>query len=423
MRLSLVLALIFNLAALVFAGPAVKGATLVIYDPKLSKLSDYDNFVKSLDDVKAVEIGSSDIALFINGIRMFENLVILPSKVRSISPHVGVKELVEYVNDGGNLFGVTSSAGAQLDLEKFLGEVGIYTNAKFKLFDHFNEDSTKEGSVLIKDPEFQNKIVVPSSVDQISYSGSAALLSNSEYLIPILKAPKTSYTYNAAIGPVGSDSVWTSGDQGYLIVSFQALNNARVTWLGDDNLIKDSKYDNLAKDLVSWTFQYRGVIKSVSTSHENVVTGLESYKVKDFAKYEIEISQWSSEENTWVPFEADDVQVEFIMLDPYQRVNANVTSSDEEKTLFTAVFQIPDQHGMFTFSVDYKRPGLSFIDEKIVVPVRHLANDEYPRSWEITNSWVYLTSAVAVIIVWFAFVTVFIFSGKAPLVEDGKKKN
>ncbi|GME78778.1 unnamed protein product [Ambrosiozyma monospora] len=78
---------------------------------------------------------------------------------------------------------------------------------------------------------------------------------------------------------------------------------------------------------------------------------------------------------------------------------------------------------MFTFKVDYKRPGWSYVDESAVVPVRHLANDEYPRSWEITNSWVYLASYGAVVLGWLAFVWFYITSGNKTVKLDEKKKN
>ena len=68
---------------------------------------------------------------------------------------------------------------------------------------------------------------------------------------------------------------------------------------------------------------------------------------------------------------------------------------------------------MPTFELDYKRPGLSYLVDKRVVTVRHLANDEFKRSWDISNSWLYVASAVFVIIAWFVFVVSYIYIGKS----------
>ena len=89
----------------------------------------------------------------------------------------------------------------------------------------------------------------------------------------------------------------------------------------------------------------------------------------------------------------------------------------EDMSIFYVQFTIPDHHGMFTFELDYKRPGLSFLNDKRIVAVRHLANDEYKRSWEITNAWMYVASAGFVVIAWLVFVTIFLFIGDEKKVE------
>ena len=66
---------------------------------------------------------------------------------------------------------------------------------------------------------------------------------------------------------------------------------------------------------------------------------------------------------------------------------------------------------MFTFELDYKYSGYSYLHDAKVVTVRHLANDEYKRLWEISNSWMYVASALLVVVAWFLFVVNYIYVG------------
>ena len=43
------------------------------------------------------------------------------------------------------------------------------------------------------------------------------------------------------------------------------------------------------------------------------------YKTKDELRFEIDIEHFS--DGLWNNYEADDMQLEFVMLDPYQRVH------------------------------------------------------------------------------------------------------
>jgi hypothetical protein len=59
--------------------------------------------------------------------------------------------------------------------------------------------------------------------------------------------------------------------------------------------------------------------------------------------------------------------------------------------------------------LDYQRAGLSYLLDKRIVTVRHLANDEYKRSWLIPNAWVYIASAGFVVVMWLVFVINFLY--------------
>lgn len=72
---------------------------------------------------------------------------------------------------------------------------------------------------------------------------------------------------------------------------------------------------------------------------------------------------------------ADDVQLSFVMLDPYYRVPLK----HDAKGHFSLQFQVPDVYGVFKYVVDYKHRGYSYIALQQVVPVRPFKHDEYDR--------------------------------------------
>lgn len=381
-------------------------------------------FVDTLEtnglDVMLKKTGSSmEIHLFdINNNILFDNLVIFPSKNKKLASNLDYETILQFSNNGGNIIVVNNDDNSQLDSTVFLNQLGIYPSPKgYKYIDYHSDNLEFEGVDFLND-----YIISMDRKKKISFKDSSvALVSNSEYLIPLLQTTKTSMTKSG-------EEIWHAGNQGYFAVSFQGLNNGRVSWIGSTEALSDS---DLANELIQWTFQLKGVIKATRFSDKRVAqNGIELpfvdaddyYKVKDLAYIEIGLSEYNAATDSWVPFVAKDaVQFEFIMLDPYQRLNLELTDISAEEAIYSIEFQIPDQHGMFTFSVDYKRPGLSYILEQKVIPVRHLANDEYARSWEIPNSKVYIAGYGVVVISWLLFVLYFVFSQKKNL--DSVKKN
>lgn len=137
--------------------------------------------------------------------------------------------------------------------------------------------------------------------------------------------------------------------------------------------------------------------------------------------FTIELSEYSR--THLVPFEppADDVvQLEFSMLSPFHRLPLKAVSQTANSSLFSTSFTTPDQHGIFNFRVNYKRPFLSNVDEKRQVTVRHFAHDEYPRSWRISGAWVWISGIWVTVLGWLAFCAIWLYS--APPKERGVKK-
>ena len=79
------------------------------------------------------------------------------------------------------------------------------------------------------------------------------------------------------------------------------------------------------------------------------------------------------------PYEANDLQLEFTMLDPHLRLAIPVTPAAGSLLRGEARFTIPDRHGVFKLELDHRRPGWSSIHEALMVPVVPPRHDEYDR--------------------------------------------
>jgi oligosaccharyltransferase complex subunit beta len=104
------------------------------------------------------------------------------------------------------------------------------------------------------------------------------------------------------------------------------------------------------------------------------------------------------------------LQLEFTMLSPFHRLNLKPVGRAANSTVFSARFTTPDQHGIFSFRVNYKRPFLTNIEEKHEVTVRHFAHDEYPRSWKISGAYPWISGLWVVILGFLGFVFIWLYS-------------
>lgn len=415
--IGLVLAL-FTLLVSALDADWQKKQVLVVHDPSTSPERDVLSSLFQLNEdykITFVEYTELDKLLFLGDDIVYNHVVFFPSSKRVVAAKelVSKYKLVEFFNKGGNVFAVGSSTDSLPDqVRLFLNEAGIFPAPKnFAVGSHFNKKVTLDSS------NGEGSIIYP-EVPEVDYDGTAALLSNSELVFPLVKAPKLSYCANHKDALLTGEKTWSVGEQGFLAAGFQGLNNARGAWVGSLDLVTDS--------LVEWVFQESGVLKLHFAHHYKTedpnVSNNTLYRIKDEVYYTIGVSELKN--GKWVPYvpsrDDDVVQLSFKMLDPYQRLNltllgpgASTEYGDNDLSIFYTEFTLPDHHGMFTFELDYKREGLSFLENKQVVAVRHLANDEFKRSWDIPNSWLYVASALFVVIAWFTFVANFLFLGDA----------
>lgn len=300
------------------------------------------------------------------------------------------------------------------------------------MVDHFNYD-TKSASeqhdvLLLKTPGALKK----GTKDLFSVDGTIALphvvgqvLGNaSPLLAPILKAPATAYITNPKSEEPEDSDLFASGPQISLVSAFQGRNSARFTVLGSSAALEDTWFSAsvqrpsgqaektanraFATKLSAWTFQELGVLKVGTVEHrlneplgksagnntEMALAGAyqDMYRVKNEVHYSIELSEYNMDHlEPYTPPAGDSVQMEFSMLSPFHRLEMQPSGQTANSTIYTAEFKVPDQHGIFNFIVNYKRPFLTNIYDKKTVTVRHFAHDEWPRSYVITGAYPWIS--------------------------------
>lgn len=147
----------------------------------------------------------------------------------------------------------------------------------------------------------------------------------------------------------------------------------------------------------------KGVLRAKNPTHHRVgeAAAPAYYTIKQDVEYSIEIEEWDGQK--WVPYVANDVQLEFRMIDPYVRTNLKT----DGKGKYSASFKLPDVYGVFTFKVEYTRQGYSFFTSIVREPVRPFRHNEYERF--IDSAFPYYFSALSMMAGLFVFSWVFLY--------------
>ncbi len=81
------------------------------------------------------------------------------------------------------------------------------------------------------------------------------------------------------------------------------------------------------------------------------------------------------------PFAVDDLQLEVVMLDPYVRTTLlrDDRTNKVGPSTYSTTFTLPDVHGVYTFKLNYRRHGVSWLTHTQTIQVRPFRHNEYPR--------------------------------------------
>lgn len=264
----------------------------------------------------------------------------------------------------------------------------------------------------------------------ILYRGTAMKFNSNPLLAKVLTGSASSYSAEPRPDFALDSDPFAVGKGIVLVGSLQATNNARVTVSGSIEMFSNKLVDpetcsarllpicvwlnhsspsqlldrfltsqvsaksgsakagNAAfvEELSKWTFHERGVlhVRSVRHHKEGETHQPDKYRIKDNVVYIAEIAEYH--DGAWRPFAANDIQFEAIMLDPYVRTTLKGRTADKGATSreFAGHFQLPDQYGVFTFKMDYRRRGYTWISAKETISVVQFRR-EYPLCQRIIS--------------------------------------
>jgi oligosaccharyltransferase complex subunit beta len=358
---------------------------------------------------------------------LYQDIVILAPTVEELGGGLTADSIVEFIDDGGNVMIAAGPETGNL-IRDLAAEVGMELDEDgTSVIDHLNFDPRDEGNHDLIVSEHANLIrsekIVGKTTNPLLYRGLAMVTDPANPLVlSILSGSSSSYSHN----PLEEikDYPHAVGKSTVLLGGLQARNNARIVVSGSMEFFSDLFYTSkvgsagkpagnqeLSSALISWCFQQTGVIRIDSVSHKLVGESSSPafYTIRENCEFSIKMSEYVN--GVWVPYKADDVQMEFVRIDPFVRqrmINKNGQ--------LTAKFKIPDVYGVFKFKVDYSRLGLTGVSTVTQVSVHPLQHNQYERF--IVSAYPYYASAFSMMAGVFIFSFAFLH-----IKEETKSKN
>lgn len=286
------------------------------------------------------------------------------------------------------------------------------------VIDHFNFNSRLDGSdhTVITSESLAELPAVFSSGTKgpVLFKGVPLSVSReSEVAFHAITGSDTAYS--GVVGKASSPSkskAPLAGTSLGLLTLVQGRNNARVAVFGSTDMLSNKYFSaaagnaNIAADVLRWTFRQKSVLRASSLRHRIVETNEISpalYRINDVVEVAVDIEECT--DSVCKPFQGKDVQIEFVMLDPY--VRTTLVSGNKNGT-YSAVVKVPDTYGVFKWVLNYKRLGYSWVSEVVTVPVRPFRHYEYERF--IVQAYPYYASAASMMAGFFALGFFFLYS-------------
>lgn len=115
----------------------------------------------------------------------------------------------------------------------------------------------------------------------------------------------------------------------------------------------------LVKSLTQWVFKEKGVLRLGNVTHLKAgeKSAPSSYTVTEDVVYSVIIEELR--DGVWTGYTGDDVQLEFVRIDPF--VRTTLKRKSDAPGLYEARFIIPDVYGVYQFKIDYQRKGYTFL--------------------------------------------------------------
>uniref|UniRef100_A0A8C8D457 Dolichyl-diphosphooligosaccharide--protein glycosyltransferase 48 kDa subunit n=1 Tax=Oncorhynchus tshawytscha TaxID=74940 RepID=A0A8C8D457_ONCTS len=358
------------------------GKTLVLLD-NLNIRDTHAIFFRSLADrgfdLSFKTADDPSLSLIKYGQFLYDHLIIFSPSVEDFGGNISVETITSFIDGGGNVL-VAASSDIGDPLREIGSECGIeFDEEKTAVIDHHHYDVSDPGehTLIVADPD--NLLKAPTIVGNpsdkpILFKGVGMVADpDNPLVLDILTGSSTSYSYFPD-RPI-SQYPHAVGKNTLLIAGLQARNNARVVFSGSLHFFSDAFFNaavqkatpgsqryaqtgnmELAEALSRWVFKEAGVLRVGAVTHHPVgeSTPPAAYTITDLVEYSVVIEMLS--EGSWIPFDGEDIQLEFVRIDPFVR-----TYLKKNGDKYSVQFKLPDVYGVFQFKVDYNRLGYTHL--------------------------------------------------------------
>ena len=283
---------------------------------------------------------------------------------------------------------------------------------------------------------------LPSTKQGVLFEGMGHAVDEKNILsLKVLRGNPTTYSTNPS--KAIEDYPENAGADTLFVTGMQARNNARMAFSGSTSLFSNSFFraklasgemtanEVFCQELSKWVFGHSGVLRFRDITHHKIdgtppdvilhekerpdlpqslypdpeiTRNSLVYRIKDGIIYSLIVEE--SVDGQWKPFVCDDMQLEFVMLDPHVR---KTMTPDAKSGKFVAKFTAPDNYGVFKFRVLYRRPGYSVLHAETHVSLRPFKHNEYERF--IFSAFPYYSSAISATIAFVIFSVAFLGTG------------
>lgn len=383
----------------------------------------------------------SNLVLSKYGEYLYKNLIIFAPSVEEFGGELNVDGITQFIDDGGNVL-VAASSDAGDALRELATECGFEVDEEgAAVIDHLNYD-------VAADVAGDHTTIVASAANLIRaavmvgdeapagapllYRGTGLLADRDNPLVlQLLTGDSSAYSYvpDNAI----KEYPHAVGKGTLLIAALQARNNARVVFSGSLYFFSDEAFTSAVQHsgggrahkvsgnravsaaVSAWVFGEVGRLRVASVTHhkDGEAQPPKAYTITDPAVYTIAIEQQIG--GVWQPYRADDVQLEFVRIDPFVRTTLKPVGQGR----YQARFKIPDVYGVFQFKVNYDRVGYTHLQSATQVSVRPLMHTEYERF--IPSAFPYYVSSFSMMFGVFVFAFVFLHYREDGVTGGGKK--
>ncbi|OCT71102.1 hypothetical protein XELAEV_18038011mg [Xenopus laevis] len=426
LRLSVLLVSVSWLLLLV-SGLRAGPRTLVLME-NINLRETHSLFFRSLSDrgfdLSFKTADDPSLSLIKYGEFLYDNLIIFSPSVEDFGGNINIETISSFIDGGGSVL-VAASSDIGDPLRELGSECGIeFDEEKTAVIDHHNYDISDPGQHTLIVADSENLLKAPTIVGKtplnpILFRGVGMVADpDNPLVLDILTGSSTSYSFFPD-KPI-TQYPHAVGKNTLLIAGLQARNNARVVFSGSLDFFSDSFFNSavqkaasgsnryaktgnyeLAMALSRWVFKEEGVLRVGEVSHHRVGESSppSAYTVTDLVEYSIVIEKLS--DGKWVPFDGDDIQLEFVRIDPFVR-----TFLKKNGGKYSVQFKLPDVYGVFQFKVDYNRLGYTHLYSTTQISVRPLQHTQYERF--IPSAYPYYASAFSVMFGLFIFSIVFL---------------